>query len=182
MKTTNFHKDLALSQSPKITAAIWKIISDHFPEADAITPADIDDDKKGTDYWIDFSNGKRESLDYKIRYKDYYDTDPLHRTAFIELVANTTSGKLGWSIDPMKQTDHVLFYYADTVYFKFYSARELRGAILKYLNHLKKSGQPFTTTTATFNGGSYESTGIVVSHEELERCISAYKHVNRKAA
>ncbi len=181
MKITDFHVDLARSQTPALYAAYWGAVNKRFPEADAITTADIDDDKKGTDYWIDFANGKRESLDVKFRAVDWLYKDKQHRTAFIELVANTATGKLGWSIDLMKQTDWVMFYYADTGRFVFYNARELRAAVIAYLPYLQSVGKAETTTTKSYNG-SYGSSGLIVSHSDLMKCITANSHSKAIAA
>lgn len=166
---TDFHVDLARSQTPALYAAVWKAISKCFPEALALIPSHTENDKLGVDYWIEFAGGKMEALDVKIRSRDYFSTD--NRTACLELIANTNSGKLGWPIDPTKRTDWILFYYADTGRYVLYHARELRAAVLAYLPHLKSVGKPFTTRTKS-GSGSYDSTGIIVSHSDLKKCVS----------
>lgn len=167
-KVTDFNADLARSQTPAIHAAIWKAISAREPEALAIYPAHPENDRIGVDYWVEYPNGRMEGLDVKIRSKDYLHKDP--RTAFIELVANTRTGKLGWTVDPTKRTEKVLFYYADTDRHVLYDARQLRNAVNVYREYLSQVGIPETTTTKSYNG-SYDSSGLIVAHCDLMRCI-----------
>lgn len=179
MSTTDFHADLARSQSPAIHAAIWQAISERMPEALAIIPAHTANDKRGIDYWIELPHCRMEGLDVKIRAQDYLHKDP--RTAFIELVANTTTGKPGWTIDPSKQTDWVLFYYADTGRHVLYNARQLRSAVNAHLPYLQSVGKVATTTTGSYNG-SYDSSGLIVAHSDLMKCITANSHSKAQAA
>ena len=114
-----------------------------------------------------------ESLDIKVRSKDYLHCDT--RTAFIELIANTTTGKVGWSLDKSKRTDWILFLYLDTKRFVLYNARQLRAAVIKYLPELKQRGKESETTTKSYNG-TYKSTCIIVSHQDLALCIRKNSH------
>lgn len=170
---TDFHADLARSQTSAIHAAVWKAISEREPEALAIHPAHSENDKIGVDYWIEYPHGRMEGLDVKIRSKDYLHKDP--RTAFIELVANTRTDKPGWTVDPAKRTDKVLFYYADTERHVLYNARQLRNVVNKYRAYLSQVGLPETTTTKS-SGGNYDSSGLIVAHSDLMRCIVDDSH------
>jgi|GEM_PF-1842846 len=170
---TDFNADLARSQTPAIHAAVWKAISEREPEALAIHPAHPENDKIGVDYWIEYQHVRMEGLDVKIRAQDYLHKDP--RTAFIELIANTRTGKLGWTVDPLKRTDWILFYYIDTDRHVLYAARQLRNAVIIYREYLIGVGRPQTTATKS-RGGSYDSFGLIVAHRDLMRCIVANSH------
>lgn len=165
----NFDDDLAASQTPEIDAAVKLAIRNHYPDARSIMKSCPENDKAGADWWIEFTNNKVLSLDAKIRTKDYT-TATEDRIACIELVSSKTTGKLGWSIDPSKITDIVMFYYIDTKKAYFYPARELRNAIIANLDRLKAHGKPDTQKTESGNR-FYESDSIFVSHAELWRCI-----------
>jgi hypothetical protein len=167
--TRDFHNDLAASQTPENEAAIIQAIRNHYPDARNIMKSCIENDKAGADWWIEFTNNKVLSLDAKIRTKDYTTTTE-SRIACIEIVANTTTGKAGWSIDPNKISDIVMFYYIDTKKAYFYPARELRNAIIANLDRLKAHGKPDIQRTRT-SSGFYTSESLFVSHVELWRCM-----------
>jgi hypothetical protein len=167
--TRDFHNDLAASQTPEVDAAIVSAIRSQYPDARNIMKSCTENDKAGADWWIEFTNNKVLSLDAKIRTKDYTTTTE-SRIACIEIVANTTTGKIGWSIDPSKITDLVMFYYIDTKKAYFYTARELRNAIIANWDRLKAHGKPDTTTTKS-GDGFYKSEVLFVSHAELWRCM-----------
>lgn len=174
----NFHADLADSQAPEVDAAIRLAIMKAYPEVSAIVQACQENDRLGIDYWLEYKNGTMQTLDAKIRKLDYSIRGD-DRTACIELVSNNRGGKLGWSIDPTKRTDIVLFYYIETGAAYFYPARELRAAIIANMNKLKATGKPDTQKTNSY-GSSYASESLFVSHAELWRAI--YRTCTRQAA
>lgn len=164
----NFHADLAMSDTPEVVAAIKAACHAQFPELLTVTRAHKENDKLGADYTLEFPGYRHEALDVKIRKKDY----SLHgddRIACLELVSNTTTGKIGWTLDPAKRTDWVLFYYIESGKRVFYHARELRAAVVAYLPQLRKIGKPSIQQT-----GRYESTSLFVRHRDLGAAI--YHH------
>ncbi len=161
----DFHADLAMSDQPGVVAAVKAAIKARFPEVLNITQAHKQNDMLGADYWLEFQGCKMETLDAKIRKLDYSLRGD-DRIACLELVANTTTGKIGWTLDPAKRTEWVMFFYCETGRSVFYNARELRAAILAYLPHLKVIGKASTQRT-----GNYESTSLFVSHRELWAAI-----------
>lgn len=162
---TNFHADLARSQRPEVDAAIRLAIKAQFPEVLAIHAAHTENDMIGVDYWLEFGNGAMETLDVKVREKDYA-TRGDDRTACLELVANTGTGKAGWTVDPAKCTNWIMFFYVETRKAFTYQARELRSAVIAGLDGLKKTGKPGHTRT-----GGYLSEYLFVSHREIGAAI-----------
>lgn len=164
-KATSFNADLARSQRPEVDAVIRQAIKAQFPEVLAIHAAHSENDKIGVDYWLEFENGAMEALDVKVREKDY----AIHgddRTACLELVANTRSGKAGWTVDTAKRTNWIMFFYVETRKAFTYQARELRSAVIAGLDVLKKTGKAGRTQT-----GGYLSEYLFVSHRELGAAI-----------
>lgn len=174
----NFNDDLTATQAPEIDAAIRLAIKERYPEVRAIVQACPQNDKLGIDYWLEYQNGTMQTLDAKIRELDYSKRGD-DRIACIELMANTRKQKLGWSIDPSKRTDIVLFYYIETGAAYFYPARELRAAIIASLDLLKRDGKPATQKTESY-GNTYSSESLFVSHAELWRAI--YRTCTKQAA
>lgn len=169
-KLSNFHADLAMSDSEEIEQAINRECRKYFPELLGITKAHKLNDMKGADYFLEFENCKMETLDIKVRSEDYSVATSKraadNRTACIEIIANIGTNKIGWSLDKTKQTDWIMFYYIDTGRSHFYPARLLRSAVIKYLPELRKQGKAAIQTTGSGNG-SYKSESLFLSHREL---------------
>lgn len=172
----DFHADLAMSEQPDVVAAVKAAIKARFPEVLNIAQAHKQNDILGADYWLEFQGCKMETLDTKIRKLDYSLRGD-KRIACLELVANTTTGQTGWTLDPAKRTDWVMFFYCETGSSVFYNARELRAAVLAYLPQLKTKGKASTQRT-----GNYESKSLFVSHRELWAAIYHNAAINNDNA
>ncbi len=165
MPVRNFHDDLALSDRPDVVQSIIAACFRHWPELRSVWRAHPDNDILGIDYFLEFPNGQTERLDAKIRRRDFSLTGD-DRNACIELLANTTTGKIGWSLDSTKLADWILFVYLDSGRSYAYNARQLRAAVRRYLPDLKARGEPSLQRT-----GGYASQSLFVSHENLSRAI-----------
>ena len=165
----NFHADLAMSSAPDVETAINAACRKCFPELLNITKAHKLNDMLGADYFLEFPQCKMETIDVKVRKQDYSLRGD-NRTACLEIVANTTSNKKGWTIDGAKHTDWVMFYYIDSGKSYLYNARLLRGAVIRYLPDLSKEGKAAIQTTKSGNG-SYNSESLFVAHRELARVM-----------
>lgn len=177
MTARYFHTDLALSDRPEVVAAITAACHRYWPELLSVHRAHTTNDKMGADYWLEFP-GKMETLDAKVRREDYALRGD-NRTACLELVANTRSQKPGWTVDPSKLTDWIMFYYIESGRSVVYSARQLRAAVIAHLPELRKSGQPSTQSTKS-GSGSYQSESLFVSHRELGAVI--YRNSQKRLA
>ena len=169
----DFNADLAMSDRPDVVEAIKAACRKQWPDLLSVKKAHKLNDMIGVDYWLEFQ-GKNEALDAKVRQQDY----ALHgddRTACLELVSNIQTGKTGWTLDPAKLTDWVMFYYIESGSYVIYHARQLRAAVIHYLPDLKANGKPSVQRT-----GGYESTSLFVSHRELGRAI--YLHSQHTSA
>jgi hypothetical protein len=91
---------------------IAKILRDRIPGCSDVTKADADSDRNGTDYWAVREYGlpplsidvKGRSSDFRAKGKD-------------DLALETWSvlrSKVGWTRDPAKRTDYILWYWPDT--------------------------------------------------------------------
>lgn len=164
----SFTDDLAMSDQPAVVEAIKAACYAVWPELLGVTRAHKVNDRLGCDYWLEF-RGKNEALDVKVRTKDW----ALHgddRTACLELLSNVGTNKPGWTIDPDKLTDWVMFYYVESGSYVVYNARQLRAAVVRYLPDLERLGKPAVQSTGGYSGG-YKSTSLFVSHRELGAAI-----------
>lgn len=173
MTVRDFNTDKAMSDQPAVVEAIKAACQVQWPDLLGIERAHQLNDLIGVDYWLEFQGGVKRTLDVKVRKDDYslpsHGTRQDSRTACLELVSNTTTNKAGWSLDPAKITDYVLFYYKESGAAIFYDARQLRAAVIHYLPELKQRGKPSVQST-----GRYQSTSLFVSHRELGAAI--YRH------
>jgi len=90
-----------------------QIILDCFPNAVKVEKASLADDKNGTDYWVDLLSGKRISIDIKARSKDYSTISPDMDDVALE-IWSVIGQSVGWTRNPMKQTDYILWLWEDT--------------------------------------------------------------------
>lgn len=171
MITRNFNSDLEMSEQPEVVSAIKTACYTYWPELLSVTQAHKDNDRQGIDYWLEFPLGKMEALDVKVR-KDDWTLRGDNRTACLELVSNTGSGKVGWTLDKEKRTDWVLFYYIETNSSHIYNARQLRSAVIAEMDNLKALGKPATQST-----GGYQSKSLFVSHRDLGAAIYRHSHL-----
>ena len=83
-----------------------------FPNAIKVEKAKPSDDRKGTDWWITMQSGEVESLDIKVRKRDY-SSNPLKDDLALE-VWSVLNKKVGWTRDTSKRTNWIMWKWADT--------------------------------------------------------------------
>lgn len=71
MESYNFNERLAMSHGVSGDKSIKDILMQHIPGARFIYSAHEDNDRNGTDYWIEHAGGKHLSIDVKVREEDY---------------------------------------------------------------------------------------------------------------
>lgn len=90
------------------------VLVSRIPGCVSVAHAELSDDKNGTDYWANRSDGLPPlSIDLKARRKDWHATHPVEDDLALE-TWSSINGKVGWTRDQSKRTDYVLFYWADT--------------------------------------------------------------------
>jgi len=96
---------------------VTAILLDRVPNATGIRRASEVSDRQGTDYWVDRDHGHLPplSVDVKVREEDWA-AKPAPFTAD-DLALETWSSigsKVGWTRDPDKRTDYILWWWCDT--------------------------------------------------------------------
>jgi len=101
---------------------IKKILMAQFPNSLDIEKSTTEEDRNGTDWWIVRKDLPSLSVDVKIRSRDYWE-DKNRDERFDDLCLETWSvcnptagnyGKPGWTRDPKKRTDYILYYWQPT--------------------------------------------------------------------
>lgn len=95
------HRDLFL----RVRAFLFQKI----PGAANVHRSCAENDKNGTDYWVECVNGSFVSVDGKFREKDFGKKD-----LALETFSNVERKLPGWARDTTKRTDFVLFHWVDS--------------------------------------------------------------------
>lgn len=101
-----------MSQGHTQSATVEAVIMSNVPGAVAVHPAHECNDRAGTDWWVETRSGAFLSVDAKVRAEDWaakgFDDLALETWSVVE------AGKIGWTRDPAKRTDYVLWLWSDT--------------------------------------------------------------------
>ncbi len=112
----DFAERMVMSEGVQVNADIESILRGALLGVVGVRPATISEDRNGTDHWIDRVNERSLSVDVKARAQDFSVRG--HDDLALELWSVRpdllTSGKLGWTLDPRKQTDYILWIWHDT--------------------------------------------------------------------
>lgn len=129
MRRSSFDGELEHSRHYAEHAMIRAKLAEKFPGALNIHPAHSVNDRRGTDWWVE-CNGHLLRCDVKVRRIDYL---PRGRDDVALEIWSIDRRKVGWSRDPDKHTDFVMWFWVDTgrTFLAFFPA--LRNAFEKYL-------------------------------------------------
>jgi hypothetical protein len=109
----DFHDRLALSQGISDSRNIRDVLLANIPGALNAHPAHVENDRNGTDWWIEHVAGHHLSVDCKVREEDWYakrGEDDLALETWSVVEANVP----GWTRNRHKRTDYVLWFWLDT--------------------------------------------------------------------
>lgn len=108
----DFGEQVRMSAGVGQSLDIRLILMENIPGAVDATPSSKSEDRSGTDWWIKRKGNKPLSVDVKVRSKDYRtrgEDDLALETWSVKEV-----GKIGWTRDPNRTTDYVLWFWVDT--------------------------------------------------------------------
>jgi len=163
VRVHDFTERMAFSDKPDVQAGIEKALRDQLPSLLSVHKAHQDNDKAGVDYWLEFSGGAIRSVDVKARSIDYEAKG--EPGLVLEAWSNIENNKIGWSRDPSKLCDYVLFYWHDTGRSYLADFRQLQPLFAKEWQQwrLKYS----STIHATKSAKTYRSEFIVMPTRDL---------------
>ena len=142
---------------------VEEVLINNIPGACKIIPAHSDNDRNGTDWWIEHTSGKFISVDCKVREKDWSlnGKDDLA----LEIWSVVENKTVGWTRNSRKRTDFILWLWMDTgrwclVPFPFL-CKIFSDRWAEYKNKYKTAKQ-FTP-----NNGGYHSECVFVPRREI---------------
>lgn len=108
-----FFEQIEMSQGHAVNASVGDVLMANVPGAIQVVQSSIADDRKGTDWWVVLGNKKRLSVDCKVRQDDCIvkfkaDDIALETWSVIE------HRVIGWTRNPDKETDYILWLWKDT--------------------------------------------------------------------
>ena len=112
----NFDERLAFSEGFAESASVEAIILDNLPGACKVVSAHKDNDRNGTDWWVETRGGNWLSVDAKVREQDWA-AKPGHIACddlALEIWSVVEKSIIGWTRNKSKRTDYVLWLWKDT--------------------------------------------------------------------
>lgn len=108
----DFGERMVMSDGVNEQADIRSILLENIPGAKAVTRANRQDDKTGVDWWVKMASGASLAVDAKVREEDWASRgkDDLA----LETWSVVESEVVGWTRNPAKRTDYVLWLWKDT--------------------------------------------------------------------
>ena len=111
----SFGDQLAMSQGVAVNNDVAAILLQAIPGAVAVQPAHQTNDRQGTDYWVEHARGTHLSVDVKVRKEDYAAKPEPDRADDLALETwSVVRKKIGWTRDPSKRTDFILWWWKTT--------------------------------------------------------------------
>ena len=107
----SFGERMAMSNGVVATCDISEVLKRMIPGAKEVNKSSTEEDKQGTDWWVDTVCGERLAVDAKVREIDY------SKRGYDDLALETWSvigKKIGWTLDETKRCDFVVLLWKDT--------------------------------------------------------------------
>ncbi len=110
----DFHERLAMSSGTAAVADVRAVLLDNIPGALSVTPAATANDKQGIDWWVELSTAKHLAVDAKVRDQDWAAKRPDEDDLALESWSVVEKNIPGWTREPSKKCDYVLWLWKDT--------------------------------------------------------------------
>lgn len=135
----------AISEKEDIPAYLLRKI----PLAVKVERANRSDDRKGIDYWVTLQSGRIVGVDVKVRAEDWAPKG--HDDVALETWSVYEKQVIGWTRDPSKQTDYILFLWKDTGRCMLLSFPELCSIFIEQWEAWRKKYKPYVQKSENFS-------------------------------
>lgn len=115
----DFKGQIAVSDGTGEVADIPTLLLQKIPNANKVRKATLEEDKSGIDYIVTLISGREVTVDLKVRTEDWAKKKGKDDLALE--IWSVLEKKVGWTRDPQKQTDFILFFWKDTQRFSLVS-------------------------------------------------------------
>lgn len=156
-----FSDRLKMSCGVSAVADVRAILLANIPGAVNVVPAATVNDKQGIDWWVEMSTAQHLAVDAKVREQDWAAKNPDEDDLALESWSVVEKQVPGWSRDPSKKCDYVLWLWKDTGRFCLIPFPLLCGVFQRNWQHWKqmhKTRQQFTPRS----DGGYHSECVFV--------------------
>ena len=148
-KVFSFKEQLGKSEGTALNKDYKKLLLEILPNAFDIRKAGLEEDKKGTDWWVEYRNRDHISIDIKAR-----DVDPLklripEDDLVLEIWSNIERKIPGWTLNINKRTDYILWFWKPTGRFLLLSFPKL---LYVFKENWKKWKEMYTSRTNKSKG------------------------------
>lgn len=140
-----------------------RILLDNIPGALKVERAQETDDKAGTDYWVYRDGTAPLSIDVKVRTEDPIETRGKDDLC-LELLSVAESNKLGWTLNPNKRSDYILWLFEPTGRWVLIPFPMLCSV---FIQHQDSWCASYLTATQSSNGGRWHSKCVFVPRREV---------------
>lgn len=110
----DFEERLAMSSGIAAVADVRTVLLDNIPGAVNVTQAATENDKQGIDWWVEMSTAKHLAVDVKVRDQDWAAKHPGDDDLALESWSVVEKRIPGWTREPSKRCDYVLWLWKDT--------------------------------------------------------------------
>lgn len=110
----SFTERLQWSEGYTTTATVDGVLLEYIPGATRIVKADREQDRRGTDWWVYRDCDRTLSVDAKVRQDDWAATHPNEDDLALETWSVVERKVPGWTRNPHKQTDYILWLWTVT--------------------------------------------------------------------
>lgn len=108
----NFNDQLKMSHGISLSFDFRVVLLNEIPDAIDVRRANDLEDRTGTDWWVDRHNNKPLSIDLKAR---KIDREPQGQDDLaLETWSVIEKGVIGWTRNPTKDSDYILWFWEDT--------------------------------------------------------------------
>ncbi len=117
MSHYDFDERVVMSEGVQADADVEVILrSSPLQGVIGVRHATPNEDRHGTDWWVDRVNGRSLSVDVKARSPDYAlrGHDDLALELWSAKATAWEGGRIGWTLDPRKQTDYILWLWQES--------------------------------------------------------------------
>jgi len=113
-KEYGFKERLGFSRGVAETDDLRELLKVNIPSAISVRTTIKIDDEHGTDAWVDRKNLPSLSVDIKIRELDPIQYNPPKDDLALETYSDIDKGTKGWTRNPQKRTDYVMWFFRPT--------------------------------------------------------------------
>lgn len=163
-----FGERMVMSDGVNEQADIRSILLESIPGAQTVTRANRQDDKTGVDWWVKMASGASLAVDAKVREEDWAsrgkDDLALETWSVVECEV------VGWTRNPAKRTDYVLWLWKDTGRYCLIPFAPLCAV---FSDNWQTWAQAYQTNKqhTPWNGNGYHSECVFVPRREVWKAI-----------